>query len=140
MILLLNIGACTVEDSVDLHYVATYRHSVSMSRWKATQCRRLSVQTETQIAITKIHQLDSSICGEQDVVALDISMDYSVAVQVLEALMWKSRMWKKWKRLKTWSLNSAVISRYCMMYLCKRGLFFSYCIIMVYHTNGVYLE
>ena len=40
-------------------------------------------------AVTKVHQLDTTVCGQEDVVALDVTMDYSVVVEVLETLGWR---------------------------------------------------
>lgn len=58
-------------------------------------------KVKQKTVITKIHQLDSSIRGEQDIVALDVPMDYSVVVQMLQALMWKKELERTGRWLKT---------------------------------------
>lgn len=35
---------------------------------------------------TKVHEFDATICGQEDIVALDITVDYSVIVEMLETL------------------------------------------------------
>lgn len=45
-----------------------------------------SLCRETAVAITEVHQFDSAVCSEEDVVALHITVNYSVVVKMLKTL------------------------------------------------------